>query len=664
MVAVVLVLLAAAFSDVDYGSPGIDGYFDEELHIPESFSSATGTDTIADFGPEFEFGLATAPAHVEDGLEDAWVQFARKGKVLAWKNTPRAEERTLFWTQPEAEIALAAEAGAKVFRMGVDWGRLCPRPGAFDEEAWAVYEDMFRLVGKHGMRVMLTLFHHSLPIWIQDDGGWTNATTVDHFVYFARGVLARISRDQALPGLMHSLVPMNEPHVYAMLTYCAQIWPPARAEPSPFESLACFTPWGDYGISMDAMARAHNATYRAVRELGLELPVGVAHHVPCYDALSVLDKPAQHISEVLTTYHFQDLVRDTTDFLGVNYYGREIIKGASIALLNTEEYSEAGRSVFPDGMYRVLRAFHKRYPGMPMYVTENGISDATDVLRPSYLIEHLLAVKAAMAMGVQVRGYVFWTITDNWEWADGYCPKFGIVAMNRTEGGLERTKRPSFQVYKDIATTKRITADARETAWATVRAAVKTRAMRPFCRAADGKTGLDVAEARPFSRRDWRYGKRESRARRGEARAAQRLANEGWANITRDLEAAWANASLTIAEGLREGLREGNDFLQAALANLSDTLASLAPEAMEAERRKLVEGMQEWGVQAHAAAEAWARVAMDDVDDRLSRERAGLVKVWQGVKARAARCMERARGVLAAARAGAGAKSAPVHDEA
>ena len=105
---------------------------------------------------------------------------------------------------------------------------------------------------------------------------------------------------------------------------------------------------------------------------------------------------AQALTEALTTFWFHDLIELECDFIGINYYGREIISGVCIALLPTEEYSDAGRSVYPEGLFRVLRSFAARCQRSPLYITENGVADEADLIRSAYLVEHLLAVKAAI----------------------------------------------------------------------------------------------------------------------------------------------------------------------------------------------------------------------------------------------------------------------------
>lgn len=137
-------------------------------------------------------------------------------------------------------------------------------------------------------------------------------------------------------------------------------------------------------------------------------------------------------------------------------------------------------------------------------VTENGVADTTDVLRPAFITEHLAAIAAAIAAGIEVTGYIHWTISDNWEWADGYCPKFGLYAVDRDSDDLARTARPSAVLYGEISRAKAVSSAQREAAWAQVVA--HRGEARPFCRSTDGKEGLDMPRLRPFSSSaDWRF---------------------------------------------------------------------------------------------------------------------------------------------------------------
>lgn len=553
------------------------------------------SDTLADFRvneevSKFFFGLATAPAHVEDKLNDAWLQFAeenpcdkselhqgpqpadaimgsatgdgrsqhaslpQKGtnktikrkkslkismeamirgfekyieeeseeeplpneechhKVAAWHNVPHPEERLRFWSDPDVELNLAKNTGISVFRMGIDWSRIMPEEPVnglkeiVNYAALEHYKWIITRVRSYGMKVMLTLFHHSLPPWAGEYGGWKVEKTVDYFMDFTRLVVDCVS------DIIDYWVTFNEPHVFCMLTYCAGAWP--GGHPDMLEVATSALPTGVFQQAMNWIAIAHSKAYDYIhKQSTLSNPVvGAAHHVSFMRPYGLFDVAAVSLANSLTLFPFVDSICDKLDFIGINYYGQEVVSGSGLKLVETDEYSESGRGVYPDGLYRILLQFHERYKHLkiPFIITENGVSDETDLIRRPYLLEHLLAVYAAMIMGVPVMGYLFWTISDNWEWADGYGPKFGLVAVDRADN-LARIPRPSYHLFSKVVTSGRISREDREQAWNELQRAANENKTRPFYRAINKQGlmyagGLDKPIQRPYIVRDWRFG--------------------------------------------------------------------------------------------------------------------------------------------------------------
>nr|VDC77931.1 unnamed protein product [Brassica rapa] len=550
-------------------------------------------EVLADFNShehkegKFFFGLATAPAHSEDELDDAWLQFAKEtpssasdavpgseaanrkkiklavgaitkglaknkhikevkaasaddkppaNNVAAWHNAPHAEDRLMFWSDPDKEVKLAKETGVTVFRMGIDWSRIMPKEPtegikeAVDYEALEHYKWILNRVRSNGMKVMLTLFHHSLPPWAADYGGWKIEKTVDYFMDFTRLVV------DSMFELVDSWVTFNEPHVFTLLTYMCGSWP--GNNPDFMEMATSTLPMGVFHRVLHYMGVAHSKAYDYIHSKMLKPLVGIAHHVSFIRPYGLFDTGAVTISNSLTVYPYIDSISKKLDFIGINYYGQESVCGVGIKLVETDEYSESGRGIYPDGLYRVLLMLHERYKHLkiPFIVTENGVSDETDVIRRPYLIEHLLALYAAMlkacgfctkyernwnfgfrfgfgfefGLGVPVLGYIFWTVSDNWEWADGYGPKFGLVAVDRSNN-LARTLRPSYHLFSKIVKSGKITRKDRSLAWNELQKAAKSGKLRPFYRAVDNHglmyaDGLDKPQWRPYVDRDWRFG--------------------------------------------------------------------------------------------------------------------------------------------------------------
>lgn len=504
-------------------------------------ASARADSVLATFPKDFLFGVATAPAHVEDQLDDIWLEFAKdraKNGVKAWTNAGHPELRLKFWSDYKTEVDLAAQTGSQVFRMGLDWGRLVPRQprnscplsqapcyeGILDREALKHYHEIVDYVRAKGMSVMLTLFHHSPPKWLSDlktdregkksVGGWTNADAADYFFAFAKHVVLEFKNDVDL------WVIFNEPAVFSSLAYGAGIWPPALG----MDYLSIFKVGpveGNVSRSNTNMISAHNRIYSLIKQFDTvptgdratakygPASVGIAHNVGYHSGRGVAGKAIAAFLHRELNYTFIDGVIDHLDFLGLNYYGEEIVSSSGVPPVSDKEYSESGRAVNPEGFYRTIKEMAERYlqgntkRSIPIWITENGISDASDILRKPYLIEHLLALKATQEDGVPIAGYIFWTVSDNWEWADGYCPKFGLVSVDRSTERLQRTPRESFQLFREIVATGEITAVQRAKAWQTL--VEHFDKPRPFCRSSDGKNSLDTPVDRPFIRMDWRF---------------------------------------------------------------------------------------------------------------------------------------------------------------
>jgi galactolipid galactosyltransferase len=447
------------------------------------------------FPDTFFFGLATAPGHVEDKLNDIWKVWGETGKTRAFKNNPIPEERLRFWTQPEIELDLAAEAGVQIYRLGIDWGRVMPSPHVFDQDAIKRYHLILDQVKSRKMRIMLTLMHHSIPIWAQEMGGWHNEEMKKHFLEFSQKIVQEFHSD------VEYWITFNEANVFATLAYTAGLWPPG--EKSSTSSMFALGPIrGKTVEAMDRMSESHNEIYRWGHEKFPNIKMGIAHNMAYYTGKSFIDRISALYTGRLMNWRFPSKIKGHMDFFGFNYYGAEWIKGIGVDTDPEEEYSEAGRAIYAEGLYLLLKEIHENYKGLPIIITENGIADATDNLRPAYLIEHLEALAAAMKEGVPVIGYIFWTLSDNMEWSDGYCPKFGLVEVDRNNN-LKRMPRPSYYLFQKIAKTHQIPIELRNDAWNKVVMSVGKE--RPYCRANDGLQALDIPITRKIISKDWRF---------------------------------------------------------------------------------------------------------------------------------------------------------------
>ena len=436
--------------------------------------------------------MANAPAQVEDGLDDIWLDWARKDKVRAYSNYANPNERLQFWTHPEVEVDLAAKLNVGAFRMGVDWGRVMPARNQIDVGAIRRYRETLRLVKSKGMKVMLTLWHHDVPKWVQASGGWHTDENKKAFVFFAKRMILELGDD------VDWFVTFNEANVFMLMAYTTGAWPPGETQ-----SVLSVVPLlnGPSISALNRMASAHNEIYEWAHKKFPGIQLGLAHNMANYRAGTLIDGLKAKAADSIMNWYLPKQVENHIDFFGMNYYGAEWIKGDGIAIDKNEEYSDAGRAIDVNGLYELLRKVNLAYPRIPILLTENGIADANDSLRPAYLIEHLVAIHAAIRQGVPVKGYFVWTLTDNLEWSDGYCPKFGLAGVNRET--FERLPRASFDLFAEIARSRKVTRDQRSSAWNQV--VGLQGGDRPMCRAADGASALDRPRVTKFVRKDWRF---------------------------------------------------------------------------------------------------------------------------------------------------------------
>lgn len=435
------------------------------------------------FKDDFFFGVSNAAGQVEDSLEDAWIDFGNSGRIPGFKDTPFAQDRLRFWSNSETELDLAQDLGVEVFRLSFDWNRLCPGPGVWNEQAAAHYLFILDEIHKRGMKVMATLFHHGAPVWFASKRGWVAKESREHFKFYSEKAFITFA------SKVEYWITLNEPVPWSYLTYVEGIFPPGKKGTILAHQKA-----------LKNMAYAHNEFYRFAHRKD-KPNIGIAHHMGFHTGRGFFNRQLSKLTDHLAHWSFLKSISGHMDFFGINYYGAEWMTLAGPAQYRDHEYSDAGRAVSPKGLLILLRRIHKAFPKLPILITENGVGDTTDWLRPAYLMEHLAALAQAIKEGIPVKGYIHWTLSDNLEWSDGYGPKFGLVAVDR-KANLKRYPRPSFKLYKKIIAQRGFTRQEREDAWKWYRS--KLGLGRPYWRAKDNKSALEKPLMRPTPDHDWR----------------------------------------------------------------------------------------------------------------------------------------------------------------
>jgi beta-glucosidase len=415
----------------------------------------------ASFPSDFLWGTATAPHQVEGNNTDAdWWDWEQAGRCRGGQRSGLACDQ---YRRFREDFALLAQLNQRAHRLGVEWARVEPRPGDFEPAELAHYRTVLATLRQLGIEPVVTLHHFTNPRWLARAGGWDSPAVVGLFERYTARVVDELS------DLVRYWVTINEPNVFASYGYALGLWPPGRRDP-----LAAFRVVAN-------MVRAHGHAYQAIHRRRPDALVGVAHHWRPFEPLRSRspDRLAAALRNALFNRAFPRALTDgvlrfplgrgqsvpeargSQDFFGLNYYTRERV---SFALARPHELfgrevrpvvarDTTGSELHPAGFERALRDVAGY--GRPVLVTENGVADRDDELRPAFLVDHLLALHRAMRAGVPVIGYLHWSSVDNFEWLDGFDQRFGLIRVDfRTQ---ERSPKPSARLYAEICRTGTIT---------------------------------------------------------------------------------------------------------------------------------------------------------------------------------------------------------------
>ena len=429
---------------------------------------------ILRFPKGFLWGTASSSYQCEGGnTNNQWYRWEQQGRILSGEQCADAAN---WWREAERDFELAEQMENNTLRLSLEWSRIEPAEGQWDGAAVDRYRAMLHDLRKRHMKPVITLHHFTEPLWFADRGGFANEENVRFFVRYVTYIVT------ALRDLCDFWLTFNEPNVYATQGYELGVFPPG--EKNMAHTLQV----------LRTLLLAHITSFYAIRRLQPEAQIGYCLHYRLFDPanpLSPLDRGVANTQENLFNWaalHAAESGRfpfplnslmaplanaaGTRDFHGVNYYTRNLVRfdptipfeafGRRLVRTNVirndagldEDFGE----IYPDGLYRVLKAVHQRTRGnKPLYITENGFSDTRDTRRPRAILEHLAMVHRAIQSGIPVRGYLHWSLVDNFEWNNGWHVRFGLIEINpQTQ---ERFPRRSASMFGEICRANAITED-------------------------------------------------------------------------------------------------------------------------------------------------------------------------------------------------------------
>jgi len=403
------------------------------------------------FPEGFLWGAATAAHQVEGNNinSDLWLLEHIQPTLFAEPSLDACDHYHRF---PD-DIKLLADLGLNTYRFSIEWARVEPERGHFSMTALEHYRRMLAACHENEVTPMVTLYHFSSPRWFAAMGGWEKAAAPDLFVRYCDRVashlgdlisLASTFNEPNLPALLRWLPPGQIP----FLTVRRMTKEARRALGS--KHLGCFF-LGDAEKLLDRMTAAHQRGRQALKSGPADYPVGINISLQDEQPAGADSRRDRKCAQVYDPW-LELAAR--SDFLGVQAYTRcRVGKKWDAGPEPGVELTQMGYEFWPDALEACLRYARARVP-VPIYVTENGVSTEDDSRRVEYIRRALAGVRNCLADGIDVRGYIHWSLLDNFEWIMGYHPKFGLVAVDRAT--QKRTVKPSARYLGEIARQNRI----------------------------------------------------------------------------------------------------------------------------------------------------------------------------------------------------------------
>jgi beta-glucosidase len=377
------------------------------------------------FPARFLWGSAAAAHQVEGGnWNNDWWAFEHAPDTICREPSGDACDH---YHRYDEDFALLAAHGQNAHRFSLEWSRIEPEQGEFSSAALDHYARVLDSLERHGLTPVVTLHHFTSPRWFAALGGWASDVAVERFRRYADVVARRLG--DRIPRVCS----INEPQIVALHGYRTGYFPPRVRDRAAAERVT---------------QHFIDAHFAAVDAFGDAAQVGIAMSITDYQAAEGGEARRDRVHRFMTGAYLEALRERPLGFVGVNYYTRATIgPDGQLPPPDGAEITQMGYEVYPEGFTRVL--LEAASTGLPVYVTENGIGTDDDAQRIRYIDRHVRAMHEAMSQGADVRGYLYWSATDNFEWTFGFSRTFGLIGIDRRD--FRRIPKPSLGYFGEIA---------------------------------------------------------------------------------------------------------------------------------------------------------------------------------------------------------------------
>lgn len=399
------------------------------------------------------WGASTSAHQVEGGNHNNWTIWELENASMLAKTADERLNHVPIWAEIadqakdpnnyvsgkgvehferyKEDFDIAEKLNFNSFRFSIEWSRLEPKEGQWDQAAIDHYVNYILELKKRGLKPVINLWHYTLPVWFAQKGGFKYRSNLKFFDRFVRLVAENYG------DMLGYVITINEPNVYATFGYLGRErltgkWPPGESNIISFSRVY----WN--------LTLAHKRAYRILKKANPNLQVGIADQLANIQAKhphNQLDAMTTQAMRYFWNWWFLQRIRNQQDFIGFNYYFTDYYTGLGQMQDPKLPVSDIGWYMEPEGLYPLLLRVWAHYK-KPIIITENGVADRHDEYRRWWIEETIVAMERAMSEGVKINGYFHWSLLDNFEWAYGWWPRFGLVAVDR-KNGMKRTVRES-----------------------------------------------------------------------------------------------------------------------------------------------------------------------------------------------------------------------------
>jgi len=380
------------------------------------------------FPKGFLWGAATSSYQIEgDNSNSDWWEWEQKGKTKE-----KSGEACDYWNKFESDHEIAQSLNCNAFRISLEWSRIEPEEGKFSYEVIEHYRSLLKDLRNKNMKTVVTFWHWVSPIWFQNKYGFHKRESVEIFTRYGKIVV------DELGDLIDIVVTINEPMMPLSFGFLIGKFPPGKINPFAYKKAS------------KNLAEAHKKIYTYSKEKNKNIPVGVTLLYNFFEPNNKnnpLDRLIISFCKRFWNESFANSIVGFMDYVGLDYYFHNKVSILGRRNENKKTVDIMGWEIYPEGIYESLKELEKLYD-LPIYIMENGLPDARDKFRADFIKDHVAYVHQAIKEGVDVRGYFYWSLLDNYEWLLGYEPRFGLVEIDYKT--MERKIRPSAWEYAKI----------------------------------------------------------------------------------------------------------------------------------------------------------------------------------------------------------------------